>query len=348
MKTTTLECPHCGKPIKIGETLQAKVNIEFQQQLDEAKQEIEAEYAEKLSKTQKQLEAKYVQKSNESITEAISKAISDRLPFERQKIQREVQEQSEMKLLEKDTLILNMSNELKELQKKLIQGPVQRQGEAQELAIEAWLRSQFPMDDVTEIKKGAKGADTLQMINTHSSQNCGTIYYESKRHKTFQNAWIGKFKEDVQAKNATIGVIVTEVLPNDMERFGMREGIWICTYPEFKGLCFALRHSIIMIDEIASKQENSADKMAMLYDYLTGLEFRRQLEGIVDSFIEMQGDLDKERRWFDSSCKKREKQIQRVLLNVTSIYSTTRGIAGSAIPGIKSLELPEETSDIEN
>ena len=36
---------------------------------------------------------------------------------------------------------------------------VQLQGEAQELKIEEWLRQEFPEDVITEIKKGARGAD---------------------------------------------------------------------------------------------------------------------------------------------------------------------------------------------
>jgi hypothetical protein len=39
--------------------------------------------------------------------------------------------------------------------------------------------------------------------------------------------------------------------------------------------------------------------------------------------------------------KKREKQIQKVLLNTNHMYNSIKGIAGSAIQPIKTLELPE-------
>lgn len=56
-------------------------------------------------------------------------------------------------------------------------------------------------------------------------------------------------------QNANIGVLVTDVLPKDMERMGLRDGIWICTYQEFKGLCFVLRESILHVDLAISSRK---------------------------------------------------------------------------------------------
>ncbi len=39
--------------------------------------------------------------------------------------------------------------------------------------------------------------------------------------------------------------------------------------------------------------------------------------------------------------KKRGKQIQKVLLNTNHMYSSIKGIAGSAIQAVRQLELPE-------
>ena len=61
---------------------------------------------------------------------------------------------------------------------------MQLQGEIQELAIEEYLTNQFLWIQLRKLK-GANGADCLQIVNTFESQNCGTIYYESKRTKTF-------------------------------------------------------------------------------------------------------------------------------------------------------------------
>jgi hypothetical protein len=226
------------------------------------------------------------------------------------------------------------------MKRKQEQGSMQLQGEVQELAIEEWLAANFPLDSIEEIKKGARGGDCIQTVNTRTSQNCGTIYYESKRTKDFQPSWIEKFKSDIRIKGANIGVLVTEVLPSDMDRMGLKEGIWICTYDEFKGLCKVLRESIVQVSNALASQENKGDKMVILYDYLTSNTFHMQIEAIVEGFTQMKIDLDSEKRSMQKSWKMREKQIEKVIDNTIDMYGSIKGIAGSAIQDIKQLDMP--------
>lgn len=271
--------------------------------------------------------------------------LTQRLKEETLKITKTEADKNELKISERDLLITQLTDQLKQAQRKAEQGSMQSQGEVQELAIEEWLANNFPLDTIDEIKKGARGADCLQIVNTRESQNCGTIYYESKRTKDFQPSWIEKFKNDIREKNANIGVLVTEILPKDMERMGMKDGIWICTYDEFKGLSFVLRNSVIQIDNAVQTQENKGDKMVMLYDFLTSNEFHLQMEGIVEGFSQLKSDLDTEKRAMQRIWKQREKQIEKVLLNTNFMYGSIKGIAGNAIQTIKALELPGSETD---
>ena len=181
----------------------------------------------------------------------------------------------------------------------------------------------------------------MQIVNTRTIKNCGSIYYESKRTKGFQVNWIEKFKSDIRGKGADIGVLVTQSMPNDMERVGLKDGVWICSFDEFKGLCVVLRESIIRLSNAIISQENKGEKMGMLYDYLTGNEFRLQIEAIVEGFTQMQNDLESEKRAMQGVWKKREKQIQKVMLNTNYMYSSIKGIAGNAIQPVKLLEFPD-------
>ena len=79
----------------------------------------------------------------------------------------------------------------------------------------------------------ALAIDCVQIVHSRTRQNCGTIYYESKRTKAFGSNWIEKFKSDIRERNANIGVLVTEVMPPDMDRLGLKDGIWICSFDEF-------------------------------------------------------------------------------------------------------------------
>jgi hypothetical protein len=268
------------------------------------------------------------------------KKLNQRLTEETEKIRKAEESRIQLKVSEKDQVISQLKEQLQEAHRKAEQGSMQLQGEVQELAIEEWLVEQFPLDTVEEIKKGQRGADCLQIINTHSRQNCGSIYYESKRTKAFQPAWIEKFKSDIQDKGADIGVLVTESMPPEMERLGLKDGVWICDFEEFKGLCHVLRESVVRMSRAVAVQENKGDKMGMLYDYLTGNEFRMQVEAIVEGFTQMQTDLESEKRSMQGIWKKREKQIQKVLLNTNHMYNSVKGIAGNAIQAVPLLELP--------
>jgi len=278
----------------------------------------------------------------ESIEADAEKRLNERLAEDREKIRKAEEERARLNLAERDNVIAQLNQQLKDAQRKAEQGSTQLQGEVQELALEEWLAATFPLDTVEEIKKGARGADCLQTVHTRTRQNCGTIYYESKRTKGFQPGWIEKFKHDIRERGADIGVLVTESMPSDMERLGMRDGVWICTFDEFKSLCLVLRESVIRLSDAVSAQDNKGDKMGMLYDFLTGNEFRLQVEAIVEGFTQMQSDLDSEKRSMAGIWKKREKQIQKVLLNTTHMYGSVKGIAGNAIQSVSLLEQPDD------
>ncbi len=263
---------------------------------------------------------------------------SEKLVEERLKIQRQVDENAQMKLKELQKQLEDQKNLALEMNRKAEQGSTQMQGEVQELAIEEWLAAQFPLDTIDEIKKGARGADCLQIVHTQTQQNCGTIYYESKRTKDFQAGWIEKFKNDIREKNATLGVLVTEAMPKEMLRMGLKEGIWVCSFDEFKGLSAVLRETVIKLSEATASQENKGDKMELLYHFLTSNEFKLQVEGIVEGFTQMQADLDKEKRSMGRIWKQREKQLQKVVLNTTHMYGSIKGIAGTAVASVALLD----------
>jgi hypothetical protein len=248
-------------------------------------------------------------------------------------------DRSQLKISEKDHVIEQLKNQLQEAQRKAEQGSMQIQGEVQELAIEEWLAAQFPLDTIEEIRKGVRGGDCIQVVNTRTRHNCGTIYYESKRTKEFQPGWIEKFKNDIRDRNANIGVLITEAMPTDMERMGQKDGIWICSFEEFKGLSMVLRESVIQLSNAITSQENKGDKMAMVYDYITSNEFRLQIQAVVEGFTQMQTDLESEKRSLQGIWKKREKQIQKVITNTNFMYNSLKGIAGNAVQPVRQLEL---------
>ena len=211
--------------------------------------------------------------------------LNELLGQEREKIAKTEAEKNELRIKEMEKKLQDQIKLTEEMQRKQAQGSMQLQGEVQELAIEEYLAATFPLDTIEEIKKGARGADCIQVVNTRTTQNCGKVYYESKRTKDFQAGWIEKFKADMRDKEADVGVLVTEAMPADMERMGLRDGVWVCSFAEFKGLCAVLRDSMVKINKVALSQEGKGDKMSLLYDFLTSNTFRMQVEAIVEGFL---------------------------------------------------------------
>jgi len=52
----------------------------------------------------------------------------------------------------------------------------------------------------------------------------------------------------------------------------------------------------------------------------------------------MKSDLDSEKATMNRIWAKREKQIERVITNITRMYGDMQGIIGATLPEIKSLE----------
>jgi hypothetical protein len=349
--------------------LEAKLKVESKDIEAKLKAKISAEQSEQFSVMQKELEEKSeqvkelfrtkaeiskLQREKEELKLTVEAELQEKmnqtLVSERDKIRKIEEEKNELKLKELQKQLEDQKKLTEEMKRKQEQGSMQMQGEVQELAIEEWLVTKFPLDTIDEIKKGVRGGDCIQIVNTISRQNCGKIYYESKRTKEFQSGWIEKFKADMREKGADIGVLVTEAMPSDMQRMGMKDGVWVCSYEEFKGLCAVLRESVIQLSQAMASQEGKGDKMHMLYDFLTSNTFRMQVEAIVEGFTAMKTALDKEKRSMASLWKEREKQIEKVIMNTIDMYGSIRGIAGSAVQSVASLELPgsEDVSDEED
>jgi hypothetical protein len=331
----------------LEDKLKQKLKEEQAEQLDALQKELneKSEQVKELNRSKAEIEK--LKREKEEMRELVEaeaqKKINELLLQEKDKIRKTEEERNELRIKELQKQLEDQKKLTEEMKRKQEQGSMQLQGEVQELAIEEWLMSNFPLDVIEEIKKGVRGGDCVQIVNTRTRQNCGKIYYESKRTKDFQSGWIEKFKADIREKGADIGVLVTDAMPSDMPRMGMRDGIWICTFEEFKGLCTVLRESIIQLSAALSSQENKGDKMHLLYDYLTGTTFRMQVEAIVEGFSHMKSALDSEKRAMQRIWKEREKQIEKVITNTIDMYGSIKGIAGSAIQPVKALEMPESS-----
>ncbi|MBK9073168.1 MAG: DUF2130 domain-containing protein [Myxococcales bacterium] len=267
-----------------------------------------------------------------------------------EKIRQEEGEKAKLKESEWDLRLKEMASKLEqqkaladEMQRKAEQGLTQRQGEVMEVALEELLRATFVHDEIAEVGKGVRGADCVQTVRNRQGQPCGTIIFESKRTAAFAGDWIEKLKTDMRACGADVAVLVTQTLPKGVERFGEKEGVWVCTFAEVGALTHVLREGLLRVAAVQKSQENRGHKTLMLYEYLTGNEFAEQWKAIREAFAAMQGSIQKERDAMEKLWKAREKQLAKALINMAGIKGSIEGISGQDV----GLELLDEAAPAE-
>lgn len=273
-----------------------------------------------------QIELEFQRKKNEEMEKAV-KAMKESIANE-----------YEMKLKDKDYQYNKMREQIEEMKRKAEQGSMQMQGEVQEVALEEMLKTFFPHDLIQNVPKGVKGADVIQVVRNFSGQVCGKIVYESKRTKNFGGDWIDKLKFDMRELGASMAVLVTEAMPSDMERFGQKEGVWVCSYADVKSLSFVLRDGLLRIQTVIDSQENKDDKLHLLYNYITGDEFRNRLEAVTEGFRCVKETINKERMFMEKMWAEREKQMEKAMTSTVKLFGSVRGIVGSGMGDLKLLD----------
>lgn len=339
--------------------LKQKIEREKQQMAavitKEQQEKAAAEYAAKLRfleqantenedrlKAARSKELEYLKRMQEIETKEQELAITlqKQLMAERSKLSETLRKEEEEKARLKEQEYLFRMKELElqldqqrklaeEMRRKAEQGSMQLQGEVQELMLESMLRNAFPFDLVQEVGKGVRGADCIQIIRNRFGQECGKIIFESKRTKDFSPEWIDKLKIDMRSLGADIAVIVTQSMPRNMELFGERDGVWICSFKEAVSLSGILREQVIRVFHAIKNNENKTDKMALLYQYLTSSEFSAQWQAIREGFLSMKQSIQRERDAMEKLWKAREKQLEKILMNAAHIKGSVEGIAGA-------------------
>jgi hypothetical protein len=395
----TINCPNCGKPIAITETLrhqlaeeakaevqqelierqQALASKEKELQTKEAKlqdsekevasrvatqvkaekakltnealkaaraevslqvQDLESRAAEKeqklLESEKKELELLKDKRELESAKRTLELDVARQLNKEREQIReeaiKEASEQHHLKDAEREQILQQALKANEDMRRRLEQGSQQVQGEVLELELDQMLRDQCPLDEILEVPKGVRGADVLQRVNSSAGYSCGLIIWEAKNTKNWGNDWVSRLKENQRLANADVAVIVSEVVPKDVDSFGFRDGVWIAKRRYVPALLLALRHALSEVARAKRAVVSKNDNIEVLFNYLTGPEFRHRVEAIANSFVEMRADLEKEKRTISKNWARRAKQLDVIIVNTSEMYGDLQGLGAPLKP----------------
>lgn len=311
-----------------------------------------AEKERKLAEAEKmELELRKQKRELEEKSKTLELDVARKIDAEREKIQEEtatrLQEEHRLKNAEKDKKLLDAMNANEELRRKLQQGSQQTQGEVLELELEELIRAKFPTDQIEPVPKGVAGADIIHKIMSKSGHLCGTIIWELKHTKGWNDGWLQKLKDNQRTAKADIAVLVSEVLPKDCKGFSQYDGIRVANARSAVSLAVALRSQLVEVAMTKLAVVGKNEKMEILYQYLSGPEFKQRVEAIVEGFVSMQEDLLEERSVTERRWARREKQIQKVISNTSGMYGDFQGLVGSSLQTIPSLSSPGENASKE-
>lgn len=262
-----------------------------------------------------------------------------------QKAKSESESDYKLKIRDKDQKLDQLSKTVEELNKKLEQGSQQAQGESLEIELEELLKHNFPFDDIVPVAKGVKGADVIQKVKNQFGFECGTILWESKRHKRYDPKWIVKLKEDQRNEKANVSVLITQVLPDNITTFDLQDGVYIGSFNSSIGIASALREQLIQIQILRQSEVGKNQKMESMYNYLTSHEFAQRISAILEAFELLQKQVNDERKAFEKQWSAREKVLKQVIKNTSGMHGDLKGLIGASLPDIEALQLPE-TADI--
>ena len=266
----------------------------------------------------------------------LQKMLADERPALAEKLAREADEKAGLKLAEQAQVMDGMKRQIEALKQKSEQGSIQTQGEAAEIVLEETLAAAFPMDGFVPVAKGVSGADVRQDVKGLNGI-AGSILWESKRTKNWSAGWLAKLRDDQRASGCEVAVITSHALPEGIDSFSMVDGIWVSAPRYAVPLASSLREALINVASAKDRVMGQETKMEMIYDYLTGTQFKQRVDAIVERFEDMQDNLRKERVFMEKQWALRAKQIDLVIASTVGMHGDLQGIAGRSMPEIDSI-----------
>lgn len=296
--------------------------------------EVSKENEKRLRDEQKKLldELSAANKAREDAELSARKELLEKEKLIREEAALKASEDYNTKIREQEETINKLREQLTTAKQVAEQGSQQLQGEILELDMEQNLRSSFPFDTIEEVKKGERGSDIRQIVNEQRYSNCGLILWECKNAKTYQSSWLGKLKDEVAAEKAQIGVIVFNPTDGGGDDFKqLADNIWIVK-PRYAMMLATFLREVCVKVFIANRNAEGKDvKIEMMYSYLTGGEFSNRIRYIIESYDEMEKQLDTEKKQTQRRWAAQEKILQKVTASLYGMSGDLQGIAGQEI-----------------
>ncbi len=334
--------------VRTEETAKLKEKFEEEKAKEQAAREKELRLEFEKESKEKTGEVEELKRKERVLAEKLAQEQEERGKIEeRARIQAEkkAEESQSLKLREKDIQVdqvkkiaeeLRRTNE--DLKRKLEQGSQQMQGEALELDFEEKLKKTFPGDEFLPVPKGVEGGDIWQKVRFNGKE-VGSILWEIKRTKAWANSWTSKLKDDAAKISASESIIVTSVLPNGMNNFDRKDGVWVTTYEHAINIARYVRFLITSVHSAKSSSSHTEEEWTAIRDYMLSDSFKHRMQAHFDGVNALRDSLEAEKRATTLRWKKQESQISKLDMNTVNFYGELKSIV-SNLPELEEIETP--------
>jgi hypothetical protein len=329
-----------AREARIREQAEAAVGTELAELRDRTKEQSEA-----LKESQERELALLQQKRQlDERAQGMELEVARRIEEQRSQVataaREQAAEQHQLEMKQRDVQIERLQKQITELNESAEGASSGLIGEALEREIEDVLTERFRTDTIEPIKAGQRGADVLQTVISPRGERCGKILWESKRARNWSGNWIPKLKQDQSAAGADLAVLVSAALPDGVRHMELMDGVWVVSFACVTAIAASLREALVRVGQARSIDANRTHAGTLVFDYVTSNGFVQHTRAIIDNVVQLQDDLNSERRSMERIWNKRAKHIESLGLNIAGIYGDLEGIVGPALPTIEKLELP--------
>jgi hypothetical protein len=148
-------------------------------------------------------------------------------------------------------------------------------------------------------------------------------------------------RENQRSVRASLSVIVSTALPKGLVSFDRIEDVWVSALDCLVPLAKALRFTLYQTSVLQLASQDRGVKTERVYGYVSGEDFKQRVSSIMEGYVSLRSDLERERRSVTAAWAKREKSHDLVLMGTAGIYGDLHGILGKTLPLIEELEDPE-------
>jgi hypothetical protein len=341
-------CPWCGQPIAHArfEAIQARIAGQERQRTAQFERELRARVADEKLQAQSQAQAQ-VEEAKKVAAAAIAKgkleaerqlatlkANADAALNERLRQQREAFEKAQTQAVNAEKSMAfkerqSLEKKVTDLQRQLQHKTADELGEGAELDLFDALKSAFPDDRLSRVKKGTEGADVIHEI-LHNNRVCGRIVFDSKNRDAWRNEYVAKLRQDQLAAHADHAVLSTRVFPAGAHQIHLQDGVIIANPARVIDLVQMLRRHVVQLDGLRLSNQERNDKEARLYEFITSDRCTQLLDQI-NTLAEDLLQLDvKELKAHEATWKNRGQLVRLVQKAQSSLVSEIEQITEAA------------------